>query len=88
MIRSGYFCQVKRKTSPRSLKRKELSSSPIDKLTLENVIENIYTNLNALKIGQYHWQCTQTLINKLVNCIFSTDLFTSVLFATEIFLFL
>ncbi|CAF0995991.1 unnamed protein product [Adineta steineri] len=38
-----------------------------DKLTLDDVIENIYTNLNALKIGQYHWHCTQTLINKLVN---------------------
>ncbi|UJR33459.1 hypothetical protein I4U23_020904 [Adineta vaga] len=38
-----------------------------DKLTLNDVIENIYTNLNALKIGQYHWHCTQTLINKLVN---------------------
>jgi len=40
----------------------------LDKLTLDDLIENIYTNLNALKIGQYHWHCTQTLINKLVNC--------------------
>ncbi|CAF5167033.1 unnamed protein product, partial [Rotaria magnacalcarata] len=26
-----------------------------------------YTNVNALKIGQYHWHCTQILIDKLVN---------------------
>jgi len=37
---------------------------------MDNVIENIYTNLNALKIGQYHWHFTQVLINKLVNCMF------------------
>ncbi|CAF4528584.1 unnamed protein product [Rotaria sp. Silwood1] len=38
-----------------------------DKLTVNDVIENVYTNLNALKIGQYHWHCTQTVIDKLVN---------------------
>ncbi|CAF3915427.1 unnamed protein product [Rotaria sp. Silwood2] len=38
-----------------------------DKLTFNDVIENVYTNLNALKIGQYHWHCTQTMINKLAN---------------------
>ncbi|CAF0753148.1 unnamed protein product [Adineta ricciae] len=38
-----------------------------DKLTPNDVVENIYNNLNALKIGQYHWHCTQTIINKLVN---------------------
>ncbi|CAF4901807.1 unnamed protein product, partial [Rotaria socialis] len=32
-----------------------------------DVIENVYTNVNALKIGQYHWHCTQILIDKLVN---------------------
>lgn len=40
----------------------------LDQLTVADVIENIYTNLNGLKIGQYHWHCTQTIINKLVNC--------------------
>jgi hypothetical protein len=39
----------------------------LDKLSANDVIENIYTNLNSLKIGQYHWHCTQTSINKLVN---------------------
>ncbi|CAF1234978.1 unnamed protein product [Rotaria magnacalcarata] len=38
-----------------------------DKLMANDVIENVYTNVNALKIGQYHWHCTQILIDKLVN---------------------
>ncbi|CAF2052851.1 unnamed protein product [Rotaria magnacalcarata] len=38
-----------------------------DKLMSNAVIENVYTNVNALKIGQYHWHCTQILIDKLVN---------------------
>jgi len=38
-----------------------------DKLSANDVIENVYTNSNSLKMGQYHWHCTQTSINKLVN---------------------
>lgn len=42
----------------------------LDQLTVSEVVENIYTNLNGLRIGQYHWHCTQTIINKLVNGMF------------------
>ena len=40
----------------------------LDKLAVSDVIENVYTNSNSLKMGQYHWHCTQTSINKLLNC--------------------
>lgn len=36
---------------------------------LSDVIENVYTNVNALKIGQYHWHCTQSFIDKLADCM-------------------
>ena len=39
----------------------------LDKLALDDLIENIYTNSNSLKIGQYQWHCTETLVDKLLS---------------------
>lgn len=44
-----------------------LSSLLLDKLALDDLIENIYTNSNSLKIGQYQWHCTETLVDKLLS---------------------
>ena len=74
MILSAYFFQVQiHKTQKAKTKKNKF---PLDKLTADDVIEKIYTNLNALKIGQYHWQCTQTMINKLVNCMYFAVIFS------------
>ena len=44
-----------------------LSPFLLDKLALDDLIENIYTNSNSLKIGQYQWHCTETLVDKLLS---------------------